>query len=326
MEVKCPICRNKCVITKTYDHQRVKWYNCELCGYFSLEGSTFELFNFNNYKNQKELIFAINKLSNKDNYVNIDSIEDLDIIVNKVNFPNRIQDKLDLLIQYLYDNKSSTSRGFALSEKNCLIFGIRDKAEIDLVFTFAEDENLLSINPKFAPGGGLCFFASNGIKRAEDLLIHDNKEVIMNSKKTIFFNNCFLVHGRNNRVKNEVARFIENDLKKEVIILHEKPSRSKTIIEKIESHSNVDFAVCLYTADDVGSINEDNPKLMKRARQNVVFEAGYFIGKLGRENVIILIDCEIEKPSDNDGIIYIFLEGQWKDDIRKEVNAIYSVY
>ena len=324
MEIKCPICRNKCVITKTYDYQRVKWYNCELCGFFSLESSTFDLFNFENYKNREELIFAINVLSKNGKYVKIENIEDLEKIINKVKYPNKIQDKLEYLIKYLYENKSHTTNGFALSEENSLKFGIKDKVEIDLVFTLAEQENILTIKPRFASGGGLCFLASNGIIRAENLLANVEKDVTMNNEEKKLFNKCFLVHGRNDSKKLEVARFIEKDLKKEVIILHEQASRSKTIIEKIESHSDVDFAVCLYTADDIGSINEVNSNLKKRARQNVVFEAGYFIGKLGRENVIILMDSDVEKPSDNDGIIYLSFDNQWKDELRKEIKAIYS--
>ena len=322
--VKCPICGSKSTITKTEDYQRIKWYNCELCGLFSLEDSIFELFNFENYKKRNELIFAINVLSKNGNNIKIENIEDLDKIISKVIYPIKIQDKLDYLIRYLYENKSQTTKGFALSEKNSLIFGIKDKADIDLVFTIAEQENLLTIKPKFASGGGLCFLASNGIIKAENLFADSKKETTMNNEKKELFNKCFLVHGRNDTKKLEVARFIETNLDKRVIILHEQASRSKTIIEKIESHSDVDFAVCLYTADDIGSINEENPNFKKRARQNVVFEAGYFIGKLGRENVIILMDSDIEKPSDNDGIIYLSFSNQWKDDLRKEIEAIYS--
>ena len=61
----------------------------------------------------------------------------------------------------------------------------------------------------------------------------------------------FIVHGRDNAVKEEVARFIDK-LGLHPIILHEKPDRGKTIIEKFEHHSDVGFAVVLLTPDDVG--------------------------------------------------------------------------
>lgn len=323
-EVKCPICEHKAIITKTYDFQRAKWYHCELCGYFALTSFKFKLFNFKTYNKRNNLIFALRKLSSEDNYIEINSIKELDEIVTKVIFPNTIQDKIDLIIKFLYTNKPQVARGFALSEENSLMFGISELGELDLVINLSESKDYLRFHRKFAEGGGLCFLESGGIIRAENLLNNFKKDNDMNYEKKRQFNKCFLVHGRDNSKKLEVARFIETELDKKVIILHEQASRSKTIIEKIELHSDVDFAVCLYTADDLGSIKEEKPRFLPRARQNVVFEAGYFIGKLGRENVIILIDNEIEKPSDNDGIIYISFNGQWKDDIRKEVNAIYS--
>ena len=323
-EVKCPICGQKAEITKTANFQNFNWYNCELCGHFALKSFRFKMFDFKTYKNRNQLIYSLRNLSNKNNYIEINSIKDLDDIVNKVKFPKTIQEKIDLIIKFLYENNTQNSTGFAISDSNGLIFGIKDQGELDLVITLSEDKNYLKFDPKFASGGGSCFLESNGIIRAENLLNNYEKEVKMNIEEMKIFNKCFLVHGRNDSKKLEVARFIEGDLEKKVIILHEQASRSKTIIEKIESHSDVDFAVCLYTADDIGSINEESPNLRKRARQNVVFEAGYFIGKLGRENVIILMDSDIEKPSDNDGIIYLSFNNQWKDNLRKEIKAIYS--
>jgi predicted nucleotide-binding protein len=143
-------------------------------------------------------------------------------------------------------------------------------------------------------------------------------------KQAIKSNNLgFLIHGHNQELKLEVARFLENDLKRKVIILHEQPSKGKTIIEKFESYSDVDFAVALWTADDIGN-KKINDGLNKRARQNVVFETGFFIGKIGRENVIILYEDGVEFPSDYSGVIFIPLIGNWKDELRKEIDSIFS--
>src|SRR5690606_17522295 len=68
-------------------------------------------------------------------------------------------------------------------------------------------------------------------------------------------NKAFIIHGHDNNTKLEVARFLDNDLKKEAIILHEMPNKGKTVIEKFESNSDVDFAVALWTADDEGKAN-----------------------------------------------------------------------
>ncbi len=142
-----------------------------------------------------------------------------------------------------------------------------------------------------------------------------------------YYKKCFLVHGHNEEIKYEVARFIEKELNINVIILHEKASKSRTIIEKIEAHSEVDFAVCLYTADDLGCEKKEEIELKDlsyRARQNVIFEAGYFMGKLGRNKVFILLEDTLEKPADIDGVIYIPIKGEWKEDLRREVNEIYK--
>ncbi|HEJ2470164.1 TPA: nucleotide-binding protein [Vibrio cholerae] len=123
----------------------------------------------------------------------------------------------------------------------------------------------------------------------------------------------FIVHGHDDKVKIETARFIEN-AGLEAIILHEQPSASKTIIEKIESYGDVGFAVILYTPCDVGSKKSDDQALKDRARQNVVFEHGYFIGRLGRSRVAALIKDSVETPTDISGVVYTAIDDSaaWK--------------
>lgn len=150
----------------------------------------------------------------------------------------------------------------------------------------------------------------------------DLKPYIKNERR--YSNVGFIVHGHDEARKYEVARFIENDLHKKAIILHEMPNKGRTIIEKFEDYAHVDFAVAIWTADDTGkSIKQD--AYAARARQNVVFETGFFIGKIGRENVIVLLENGVELPSDYSGVIYIQLNGNWKDDLRKEIAEIYRL-
>lgn len=134
----------------------------------------------------------------------------------------------------------------------------------------------------------------------------------------------FIVHGRDNGVKQEVSRFIEQ-LGLEPIILHEQASSGMTIIEKIEHYSNdADFALVLYTACDHGrGIHESKLPPKNRARQNVVFEHGYLMAKLGRENVCSLTKADIETPNDINGLVYIPLDsyGGWKAQVVKELRA-----
>jgi len=135
-------------------------------------------------------------------------------------------------------------------------------------------------------------------------------------------NKVFVVHGRNEAAKQTVARFLEK-LGLEPIILHEQANRGRTIIEKFEDYSLVGYAVVLLTADDVGKLASQEPKLSPRARQNVVFEWGFFMGKLGRERVCALYEEGIEQPSDLDGVVYVSLDkiGAWKLLLGKELQA-----
>lgn len=130
----------------------------------------------------------------------------------------------------------------------------------------------------------------------------------------------FVVHGHDDSAKQEVARFIEK-IGFEPIILHEQASRSKTIIEKIEKYSDVGFGVIIYTPCDVGAKNIDPPPLRGRARQNVVFEHGFLVGKLGRENVCSLYKGDVETLSDLSGVVYTPMAGNWQIELAKELRA-----
>ncbi len=165
------------------------------------------------------------------------------------------------------------------------------------------------------------------LKRLTDklpLIEVDGSLTFYQTEDRVYFNQGFIVHGHNNTVKLEVARYLENDLNRKAIILHEQPNKGQTIIEKFESNSNVDFAIALWTADDIGKAKAEND-LHDRARQNVIFETGFFIGVLGRKNVIVLYEDGVEIPSDYSGVIFIRIEGNWKDDLRKEIAAIYQL-
>lgn len=132
-------------------------------------------------------------------------------------------------------------------------------------------------------------------------------------------NKIFIVHGHNEALKQEVARMVEKQ-GLEAIILSEQANRGKTIIEKFEEHSDVGAAICLFTGDDYGKAKDATSENL-RARQNVVFEAGYFMGKLGRGNVIIVADKDLELPSDMQGVVYTDSKN-WKIEVLQGLDKI----
>lgn len=119
----------------------------------------------------------------------------------------------------------------------------------------------------------------------------------------------FVVHGHDHELKNDTDVFLRN-LNLEPIILHRQPDEGLTIIEKFEQNSDVSFAIILLTPDDIGfkvdklEIPEDEREVEYRARQNVIFEFGYFVGKLGRSNVCCIYKENVSLPSDISGLIY----------------------
>ena len=144
-------------------------------------------------------------------------------------------------------------------------------------------------------------------------------EKLLINKNARSFQKVFVVHGHDDALKQEVARIIEKQ-GLEAIILSEQANQGKTVIEKIEEYANVDSAICLFTGDDYGKAKDADAEEL-RARQNVVFEAGYFMGKLGRKNVIIVADKNLELPSDMQGVVYTDA-GNWKTEVLQGLDKI----
>lgn len=132
----------------------------------------------------------------------------------------------------------------------------------------------------------------------------------------------FVVHGHDHGRMEALARFLER-FGLNPIILHERASKGSTIVEKLESYANAAFAIVLLTPDDVGSIATDKKNLQPRARQNVVLELGYFMGKLGRKRTCALVVEGVEIPSDYSGVVYIPIDkgDAWKLRLARELQA-----
>lgn len=129
----------------------------------------------------------------------------------------------------------------------------------------------------------------------------------------------FVVHGHDEGAREMVARFLDR-LGFQSIILHEQANQGRTVIEKVEAHGDVGFAVVLLTPDDEGCVKGGVPE--PRARQNVLLELGYFLGRLGRTKVCALKRGTVEIPSDFVGVVWESMDKDgWKQALGRELEA-----
>ena len=151
----------------------------------------------------------------------------------------------------------------------------------------------------------------------------DGAKVLLEAVAKAFVPRIFVAHGHDLKAKESVVELLrEGGLR--AIVLQEEAGATRTIIEKFDEHSRVHFAIVLLTADDVGGRREKTPKLRPRARQNVIFELGFFLGKLGRDRVVALYKEDREKielPSDFEGVQYTPMDpgGNWGLGLIKEL-------
>ncbi|WP_242290309.1 TIR domain-containing protein [Bacillus cereus group sp. BfR-BA-01319] len=121
-------------------------------------------------------------------------------------------------------------------------------------------------------------------------------------------NRVFIVHGRDRTALLETEGIL-NRAGLEPIVLNRMANGGLTLIEKFEKYADVKYAIVLLTPDDIGALNENAPleslNFKFRARQNVVFELGFFIGNLGRLNVCCLHKSTVELPTDIHGLAYL---------------------
>ncbi|MEJ6547971.1 nucleotide-binding protein [Corynebacterium sp. USCH3] len=133
----------------------------------------------------------------------------------------------------------------------------------------------------------------------------------------------FIVHGHDDGAKFESARVVAALVGSDPTILHEQANYGMTILEKFEHAAALaGFALVLLTADDVGrskGAGDDAP----RGRQNVVFELGYFFGRLGRNRTAVLYDAGVELPTDVIGVAYISRDpgGGWRQQVARELQS-----
>lgn len=167
-----------------------------------------------------------------------------------------------------------------------------------------------------------------------ELLLHDfTEEVkrIVNKEDRRKHLRVFIVHGHDEVSKYELKNYLQNTLRlPEPVILHEQPSLGRTILEKFEQETrNVNLVFVLLTPDDDPFPSPKSNDAKRRARQNVVFEMGYFFGKLQRKNgrIVLLYKGSLELPTDISGIIYVDISKGIESAgelIRKELSFIFE--
>jgi hypothetical protein len=174
-------------------------------------------------------------------------------------------------------------------------------------------------NPRSQPAIGISF--SGITPRGHDFL--DESRTTSPAPKAlsaVMSNKVFVVHGHDEGAKNAVAFYLSG-LGLEPIILHLRPNGGRDLLTKFREESEgASFAVVLMTPDDEGG-PISSAERRARARQNVVFELGFFIGQFGPERVVALLKGDVEKPSDFNGIAYINLDthDRWKAELAREL-------
>ncbi|WP_020146895.1 TIR domain-containing protein [Thioalkalivibrio sp. ALJ15] len=119
----------------------------------------------------------------------------------------------------------------------------------------------------------------------------------------------FIVHGHDESAKQEMEIFL-TELGLEPVVLHRKADEGRTVIEKFEAHSDVGYVFVLLTPDEFAylaseaEVPESDRQIEIRSRPNVIFEFGYFVGKLGRNRVCCLHTGSVVLPSDLGGLVY----------------------
>lgn len=158
----------------------------------------------------------------------------------------------------------------------------------------------------------ICFPSEQEFPGATTIQMTDSEK----SKK------IFIVHGHDDEMVHAVGRFVKK-IGYEPVILREQPNQGRTIIEKFEDYADVPYAIVLFTPDDLGRAKDKN-NLQPRPRQNVIFELGFFIGKLGRDKVVVLhkVVEKFEMLSDFNGVLFQPYKSGWEMLVANEIKSV----
>jgi predicted nucleotide-binding protein len=121
----------------------------------------------------------------------------------------------------------------------------------------------------------------------------------------------FIVHGHDKQALEDLKRLLKDEFKLETIILQNEPSSGRTIIKKFEEEARkASFAFILLTPDDV--VEKVN-RIYAQGRPNVIFELGWFYGKIKREKTCILKKENTNIHTDIEGVSTIIFSNKIND-------------
>lgn len=232
---------------------------------------------------------------------------------------SKLIDDIDGLIENRITSSSPEFRAWKTSVQRVLIqvFG-ENSFEVE---EFRKTSFTLGIYTLGTPESDFANACKRGLEQSRAVLatyLDDEEDELPDEVLVTPSKRVFIVHGHDDWLREAVARLLEKQ-GIDPVILMEQPNQGRTIIEKFEDYSGVGAAICLFTADD--TVQDNSGIQCIRARQNVVLETGFFIGKLGRERVIILSSSDIEMPSDLDGVLYTSNKS-WKFEVLKELKTM----
>ena len=247
------------------------------------------------------------------------------MVINMKNYEKlkKLQNQIDTLLDA---NTTSSSHVFKSWHAECIRFitNYYGKSSVEL-----ENFKKIKFQCAIIDNTQQRIWCKEGLMEAKSMFTNLLEDIgtdeetsteVVSTNETKGGNKVFIVHGHDSELKYKTSNLLRK-LGLNPIILHEQVNTSRTIIEKIEEcGSEAQAAIILFTPDDIGKAKTEEEE-KKRGRQNVVFEAGYFMGLLGRRKTMLIVsDDKIELPGDLSGVVYSGESNEF--DIAKELKAM----
>ena len=150
-------------------------------------------------------------------------------------------------------------------------------------------------------------------EKHEDLIYDQKPEQIPQSDPLKKSRKVFIIHGHDELNLMRLDNLLQDRFYLDTIILKEKPGKGRTLIEKFEQEApKASYAFVIFTPDDLIEVKKTK---YTQARPNVIFELGWFYGRLRRERVCILFKKGTKIPSDLEGITRVEFENSIEEKV-----------